>query len=577
VFFEMHALLDMLLAVLLLSFCLSLACASDVSCRNSAYCSTGKLVGYVGPLDTVEQSKAAFTNTHYKRELIIFGETRVEFAAHTADRCRRAGYDHVLPVLVLPDDCQRYTRLFTTYDGRYRNSSQEANMSCGWYRTKDDNDVPYASGFEYLRHEVGVTAWWRKWFTAARAVMLGYNVMAIDEDVVVLGDWYGLVKSPPLSQYTMFSQAECPNCINGGFSYIQNAAPNGPAAYMFYEPMHRVVRWAENATRLANISSKFFDDLGRFYAEDQTMMTDVLLSCAAGRPLYFMLLLSMRNDEAGWAKLGGRENVSYPAYTMAIHKMGDKELLLEGPIADKVWGDLWPAISDPPREADGRLKVSLRTAELHMPHSGGEWPMHMGGYLYGTPGPYTLSYRKAFQDLGVPLPPDPEDPATAAQAQATKPELFALIGVDDLLPRTDDRKRILGTWLEHNWFAHGRLGHWHLHLQPKYTNAMGHIHGGLPLFADDDKFAAKRVGLQHMGHYNWHLAAWMHGGPARVYFATEHDADAKLTLQRVVAYAPGVLHYGLSKETFIAAVSQLARVAVALRAVAAWPAVDCSS
>ncbi|GFR52381.1 hypothetical protein Agub_g14942 [Astrephomene gubernaculifera] len=563
--------------VLLILACLGAVRALQVTCRSADYCSTGLLAGYVGPLDTAEQAKTAFDRTHYRRELIMFAETRLVNAALVADRCIQAGYGHVLPLLVDPGDCQRIIELFKHYHETFQGpDGVRHNVSCGWYRTTNENGVPYKSGFKYLKHEVGVTAWWRKWFTVARAVMLGYNVMAIDEDVVVLGDWYGMVKSPPLSQYTMFSQAECAFCINGGFSYIQNAAPNGPAAYLVFEAMQRAVRWAENGSALFSVSSSLGMNEGRYYQEDQSSLTDSLLSCMAGRPLYYILLRGIGADEAGWAKLGGRKAFMDAVNELALIKFYRKELLLEGPMAAKVWGDAYPVSSDPPREANGRLKVTIMTADLHMPHSGGEWPMHMGGYLYGTPGPYTLSYRKAFQDLGVPLPPDPEDPATAAQARAIKPELFALIGLVDSRLSPDGRQAILGSWLEHNWFYHGRVGHWHLHLQPKYTQAIGHIHSGLHQ-AENDRSQAKRMIMQHSGHYNWQLAGLVHGGPARVFYATEGDEMARFSLQRVVAYAPGVLHYGLSKETFIAAVSQLARVAVALRAVAAWPAVDCSS
>ncbi|PNH07808.1 hypothetical protein TSOC_005709, partial [Tetrabaena socialis] len=69
----------------------------------------------------------------------------------------------------------------------------------------------------------------------------------------------------------------------------------------------------------------------------------------------------------------------------------------------------------------------------------------------------------------------------------------------------------------------------------------------------------------------------LYGAPEKVFYATMQDDQARSTLARVVAYAPGVIHYLLSKEQYLRAVEQLARVAVALGAVAAWPAVDCSS
>ncbi len=45
-----------------------------IHCRNTEYCSAGKIEGYVGPLDTAAQIKEAFAKTHWQKELIIFAE-----------------------------------------------------------------------------------------------------------------------------------------------------------------------------------------------------------------------------------------------------------------------------------------------------------------------------------------------------------------------------------------------------------------------------------------------------------------------------------------------------------------------
>lgn len=52
---------------------------------------------------------------------------------------------------------------------------------------------------------------------AARGIMLGYNMMAIDSDTVVLADFYAQVKQPPFSYYTMMAQSEGDKNLNGGF------------------------------------------------------------------------------------------------------------------------------------------------------------------------------------------------------------------------------------------------------------------------------------------------------------------------------------------------------------------------
>jgi hypothetical protein len=77
---------------------------------------------------------------------------------------------------------------------------------------------------------------------AARAVALGYNVMAIDADTVAIGDFYLRIKSPPMDAFTMISQYEGGHGINGGFSYIQNARRNGPTTYLLFSAVYRTAR-----------------------------------------------------------------------------------------------------------------------------------------------------------------------------------------------------------------------------------------------------------------------------------------------------------------------------------------------
>jgi hypothetical protein len=104
---------------------------------------------------------------------------------------------------------------------------------------------------------------------------------------------------------------------------------------------------------------------------------------------------------------------------------------------------------------------------------------------------------------GVPLPPDPEDPATEAAARAVAPEKFTFLSLGELslvftvvlevcpcigirasfgseqpdqLPRRDGRWCCraadageglrLGGWAESTWNIMGRVGYWHSHLHP---------------------------------------------------------------------------------------------------------------
>lgn len=66
-----------------------------------------------------------------------------------------------------------------------------------------------------------------------RSIRLGYNVLMIDSDVIVMRDPYKYFKHAPFKDITVLNQAESPVDPNGGLVYVQNAAPDGPAAFMF--------------------------------------------------------------------------------------------------------------------------------------------------------------------------------------------------------------------------------------------------------------------------------------------------------------------------------------------------------
>ena len=55
----------------------------------------------------------------------------------------------------------------------------------------------------------------------------------MDSDAVVMDDPYKYFKHPPFKDITVLNQAENAENPNGGLLYVQNAAPDGPAAFMF--------------------------------------------------------------------------------------------------------------------------------------------------------------------------------------------------------------------------------------------------------------------------------------------------------------------------------------------------------
>ncbi|GLC34855.1 hypothetical protein PLESTM_000247200 [Pleodorina starrii] len=391
-----------------------------------------------------------------------------------------------------------------------------------------------------------MTEWWRKWFTVARSVALGYNVMAIDGDVLVLDDWYWRVKQPPLSSFTMLSQAETGACINGGFSYIQNASSQGPVAWMLFEAMHRAVRWSEDDSALQAMSQRVANEAFLSTCpDDQGLLSDVLWNAMRGEVRFASMRCMLAGDTEALQKLGFKDADAFmgaqvPANSGGAGEFGDLEYAVSGELAEVVC----EGFREPFDCRRFGPNVTIRTAVLRMPHS------------------------------GVPLPPSPEDPATEALARSTPTELFGFLHIEIL------EGRCTGCWAEAPWFRAGRLGLWHTHLGAPRVQSIGHIHAGL--FPGDFQ---KTIVMQASGHFDWRVAARIGGGPSRVFFANypDHNSldhgwqDSVVEVQRVVAYAPGLITSKLDKAEFIHAAEGLAQVAAALGAVAAWPAAPCDA
>ncbi|KAG2489037.1 hypothetical protein HYH03_012475 [Edaphochlamys debaryana] len=543
-----------------------------VECINQEYCSAGRIASYVGPLDDASQVKEALTNTHYKQEIVVFSDSRIAEAAYVVDQFRRKGWAHVLPVLPTAEDCHRLHQLFVSYDKQYGHIAVEAlgrglgPASCGWYARPGPGEH-----LEFFWNTFGFFFVWQKFYTAARALALGYNVLCLDSDNVPLGDFYGYVKQPPLAAFNMIAQAEGFALLNSGFMYFQNASVSGPTVWAFYHFLERAVRWSEDGNALAAISPSLVGGGNSFRDyQDQNMFSDVLWSCMARHPQFMFLVNTwIPAEDEGWKRLGAAGKDEYrnkigaeagKAWSTQVHPLPPS-------LADRVWGDPDPRPEDPPRPPGAPANATLWSAKLWIPHTSNPWPFAVAPPFFSPPGNRTLAFRRSFADLGVSFV-DPEDPAHAAAAAAAAPELLTLTG-------TSLEGHIhSGTWLQHQWFMSGRLGWWHRHLKPRYQQAVGHVHAGL---MPSDPFLVKANPLIASGNWNWHLQAVLHHSHTRVFAATRDHPDAAFALARIVTYAPGVIHYNLTKPEFIRAAQQLARAAIALGSSVAWPTPHCSS
>ena len=108
---------------------------------------------------------------------------------------------------------------------------------------------PHFSAFAVLIQaniSVRLTSLLRSHSDDCRSIRLGYNVLLLDTDVMIMDDPYKYLKQPPFSAFTVVNQAESPTEPNGGVLYVQGAAPDGPAAFMFSEIVARPYRWADD-------------------------------------------------------------------------------------------------------------------------------------------------------------------------------------------------------------------------------------------------------------------------------------------------------------------------------------------
>lgn len=108
-------------------------------------------------------------------------------------------------------------------------------VGCVW-TGRTDHDV--APGF----FDTMLLWYWRYRFRL-RALRLGYNVLMADADTIFFDDPYKYLKQKPFKDLVWMNQPESgQEGLNGGLSYIQNAAPNGPAAFMLHETISKSLR-----------------------------------------------------------------------------------------------------------------------------------------------------------------------------------------------------------------------------------------------------------------------------------------------------------------------------------------------
>ncbi|GIM07209.1 hypothetical protein Vretimale_11418, partial [Volvox reticuliferus] len=502
--------------------------------RCGEFCSFEHIEGYVGPLDTTKNLQDALNRLSYKREIVVAHHAQLDFVYQMVHRWQRFGYGHVL--MVFPDHvlCHRLEGAFT-------------KLGCGWY--EDHNDMAWivnqGGGCK------GCTDKWLIHYTGARAVRMGYNVLVADADTMPLYDFYGMIHSPPYNNVTLFNQREGNFNVNGGMYYIQNAARDGPVAYVLYDHILKNVRWFEDVTALRRGIGLRGDDSSTgindgFLCNDQFSLSDSVHGAITGRPQVFECVFWFHPRRPDWEKL----------HLTMYSKTGP-----EGGEGFGPYSTITVPVPEPLRRgAGGALQGQMVTAQLRIPHARGEWPSERGGYPFSLQlGPLAKHVMEIFREAGgdaAPFP-DPWDTASAAAADAVPPEKFAYF------PPWIANTHSLGP--ENN----GNDGWYNDHLTGEVPAAISHLHAGLTS-GDFTKIVHFAVEVP----YGWDFDVALRVAPQTApYLGTEVHGR----VPPLLAIAPGVMHRGLTQGDFAAMMEGLMRLALVLNRAVVWPWVPCEA
>ncbi|EFN51487.1 hypothetical protein CHLNCDRAFT_55051 [Chlorella variabilis] len=202
----------------------------DLPCRESGYCSVGKLQAYVGEVDSTEGFKAMLKASCYKKECIML---TIGTGGHTLGMNFIAGaWKLGLANVMLHARGNESCAVLT--------AAGYNNVTCVW---SDRDWFPVKNGKWHIFEAEEL--WAVRYILMARAVWHGYNVWLLDTDTYLYRDPYKYLTVPPFKDIPWMSLQDGGNIVNGGSSYIHNAAPGGPAAWTIARMCEHMIRLNE--------------------------------------------------------------------------------------------------------------------------------------------------------------------------------------------------------------------------------------------------------------------------------------------------------------------------------------------
>ena len=348
------------------------------------------------------------------------------------DELRSMGYEHFLLVgQTTSRICEAIKPLRPT-------------LSCVW------------DSVDYSRAGLGLLHY--KMMFIARAVRAGYNVMALDADVILFQEPYHSLKNTPILRDSHFicikEGGSAYNC-NAGFMCAQNADPTGPVAWVWYDIIRTILQRVDDEGHNSRFCSSY----------DQVLILDSLASAAAGLPLHLETLRTCSNDPAQTNKTFSASNGQILTSIDVIRNMDmirfDRSISSTSILPTKEWLDDFSVTSF------NTLEKEFFFGNLTVPNLRFGLP-ELGGSDFRKPlGPFASIWMQTLLDDNptapwfneyVPLSPedekklalifpDPKDHTKMAQVSSLPHNLF------HPSPRVDRKTTELFAHVPH-WLAH---------------------------------------------------------------------------------------------------------------------------
>jgi len=295
-------------------------------------------------------------------------EVFVDAAAQIMDQLGRFGIEHVMLITSTEQSCNASLKLIP-------------HVCCVWLQPPLPENEVANHGFSSHRFLMHI-----RLRLAALTVRLRYNVMFLDTDLIIFDDPYKYFKQPPFDKANMMMAGGVSE-VNIGVMYVQNAAPDGPIAWLFAEVPDRQLRWGEQPEFVQNKEwPKLFN--WQHLMWDQANFGDAFQSTVVGRPVV----------QSAWTYQDKKFNVTWTQmHARRSHPLQKHDTF-------KLSGELEKIARQP--------EVSLAYVDMHRPFTGGQWPQQLGGQILpATRLQFSQHWQDQLRSVREPMWPDPDDPA----------------------------------------------------------------------------------------------------------------------------------------------------------------------